>query len=204
MPASSWAAAVSRKAGRRTVMLVAGQKHGFRCEDDSLSLTLIRSSYDPDPFAELGVHRFDFAVALGEGSSSAGLIRTAAEYTHGFSVVSAAPHAGTLPKTHGFVELEAGSVVLAAMKMAEDSGRSLVLRLFEADGKEAIVVLRFFKAPVAAWLADLNEHRLENGPSVRIDGAAVTVPVAPHSVATLVVEFPAVKGQGSPSSGRGG
>ncbi len=193
MPASSWAAAVSKKAGRRTVMLVAGQKHGFRCVDDSLSLTLIRSSYDPDPFPELGVHRFDFGIVLGEGSSSAGLIRTAAEYNHGFSVVSAAPHPGTLPKAHGFAELEAGSVILAAMKMAEDSGRHLVLRLLEADGKEAIAVLRFCRAPVAAWFADLNEHRLENGPSVRIDGPAVTVPVAPHSVATLVVEFPPAK-----------
>jgi alpha-mannosidase len=190
MPASSWAAAVSKKAGRRTVMLVAGQKHGFRCVDDSLSLTLIRSSYDPDPFPELGVHRFDFGISLGEGGSSAGLIRTAAEYNHGFSVVSAAPHPGTLPKAHGFAELETGSVVLAAMKMAEDGGRHLVLRLHEADGKEATAVLRFFKAPTAAWLADLNEHRLEAGASVRIDGPAVSVAVAPHSVVTLVVEFP--------------
>jgi alpha-mannosidase len=190
MPASSWAAAVSKKAGRRTVMLVAGQNHGFRCVDDSLSLTLIRSSYDPDPFPELGVHRFDFGISLGEGGSSAGLIRAAAEYNHGFSVVSAAPHPGTLPKAHGFVELETGSVVLAAMKMAEDGGRHLVLRLHEADGKEATAVLRFFEAPAAAWLADLNEHRLEAGASVRIDGPVVSVAVAPYSVVTLVVEFP--------------
>jgi alpha-mannosidase len=190
LPASSWAAAVSKKAGHRSIMLVAGQKHGFRCVDDSLSLTLIRSSYDPDPFPELGVHRFDFAVLLGGGSSPSGLIRAAAEYNHGFSVVSAAPHPGTLPKACGFAELETGSVVLAAMKMSEDGGRRMILRLHEADGKEATAVLRFFEPPAAAWLADLNERRLEGGPSVRIDGPAVSVAVAPHSLATLVVEFP--------------
>jgi alpha-mannosidase len=189
MPATSWAAVSSRKAGRHAVMLVAGQKHGFRCADDSLSLTLIRSSYDPDPFPELGVHRFDFAVRIGEGGSPAGLVRAAAEYLHGFSVVSAAPRAGTLPKAQGFVQLETGSVVLAAVKMAEDGGRRLVLRLCETDGKEAIAVLRFFRAPSAAWLSDLNECRLEVGPAVRVDGPAVSVPVAPHTVATLVVEF---------------
>jgi alpha-mannosidase len=171
-------------------MLVAGQKHGFRCVDDSLSLTLIRSSYDPDPFPELGVHRFDFGIAVGEGGSSAALIRTAAEYNHGFSVVSSAPHAGTLPKVYGFAELMTGSVVLAAMKMTEDGGKRLVLRLHEADGKEATAVLRFFRAPAAAWLADLNERRLEGGPSVRIDGPAVSTAVAPHSLVTLIVEFP--------------
>lgn len=189
LPATSWAAAVSKKAGRRAVMLVAGQKHGFRCVDDSLSLTLIRSSYDPDPFPELGMHRFDFGICLGEGASSAGLVRAAAEYRHGFSVLSAAPHAGTLPKEHGFAALETGSVVLAAAKMAEDGGRQMVLRLYEADGKEAVAVLRFAAAPSDAWLADLNERRLASGPAVRLDGNAVSVPVAPHAVATLVVEF---------------
>jgi len=157
--------------------------------DDSLSLTLIRSSYDPDPFPELGVHRFDFGISLGEGGSPSGLTRGAAEYCHGFGVISAAPHAGTLPKTQGFVQLESGSVVLAAVKMAEDGDRRLVLRICELDGKEAIAVLRFFRAPAEAWLSDLNEHRLEAGPSVRVDGSAVTVPVAPHSVGTLIVEF---------------
>ena len=189
VPASSWAAAVSRKAGRRTVMLVAGQKHGFRCEGDSLSLTLIRSSYDPDPFPELGMHRFDFGIVLAEGGTPACLIRTAAEYRHDFSVVSSSPHPGALPKAHGFAELEKGSVVLAAVKMAEDGGRRLVLRLHEADGKNATAVVRFFSEPTAAWLADLHENRLEAGPAVRIDGRSVAVPVGPHAVATLVVEF---------------
>ena len=48
-----------------------------------------------------------------------------------------------------------------------------------------IAVLRFFRAPAAAWLSDLDEHRLEAGPSVRLDGPAVTVPGAPPPRATL-------------------
>jgi alpha-mannosidase len=193
LPANSWAAVASKKGGRRTVMLVAGQKHGFRCADDSLSLTLIRSSFDPDPFPELGMHRFDFGVCVLEGGVPSTLVREAAAYNHGFNVISVAPHAGTLPRAHGFVELEAGPVVLAAVKMPEDGGRRLVARLYEADGKEAIAVLRFFRAPAAAWLADLNERRLEAGPEVRVDGTSVSVAVAPHTVATLVVEFPGGK-----------
>ncbi len=189
LPASGWAAVVGKKAGRRSVMLVAGQKHGFRCVDDAISLTLIRSSFDPDPYPELGEHRFDFGICLVEGASSAVLARAGADYNHAFSVLSVAPHAGTLPKTQGFVELEAGTVVLAAVKMPEDGGRRLVLRLYEADGKEATAVLRFFRAPAAAWLADLNEQRIASGPVVRVDGATVSAPLAPHTVATLIVEF---------------
>jgi hypothetical protein len=64
-----------------------------------------------------------------------------------------------------------------------------VLRLYEADGKEATAVLRFFRPPAVAWLADLNEQRIAGGPAARIDGTAVSVPVGPHAVATLIVEF---------------
>ena len=113
----------------------------------------------------------------------------ASEYRHGFAVVPATPHAGTLPTSHGFVQLDPGSVIVAAVKMAEDGGRRLVLRLSEIDGREAIAAVRTFQAPTAAWLCDLNERRLEAGPAVRLDGTTVTVPVAPHTVATLAVEF---------------
>lgn len=189
LPASSFAAAVGKKGGRRSTMLVAGQKHGFRCVDDAISLTLIRSSFDPDPFPELGEHRFDFGICLVDGAAASALCRASAEYRHSFSVLSTAPHAGILPKTQGFVELEPGPVALAAVKMPEDGGPRLVLRLYEVDGKEATAALRFFRPPAAAWLADLNEQRLAAAPAVRVEGRTVSAPVAPHAVVTLVVEF---------------
>jgi alpha-mannosidase len=193
LPASSFAAAVGKRGGRRSVVLVAGQKHGFRCVDDAISLTLIRGSFDPDPFPELGEHRFDFGISLVEGSAASALCRASAEYRHGLGVISVAPHAGKLPKTQGFVELETGSVQLAAVKMPEEGGRRLVARLYEADGKEATATLRFFTPPAAAWIADLHENRLAGAPAVRVEGSSVSVPVTPHGLVTLVVDFGGAK-----------
>ena len=195
LPANSWALGVPKKAGRKAVMLVADQKHGFRCIDNSLSLTLLRSSFDPDPHPELGVHRFSFAVSLADCSSVAGLVTLARERAHPFVPVSGTPHAGTLPLAHGFLSREAGTAMVSAVKMAEDAeGGRLVVRLYETDGKETPVTLRFHCAPSGAWRADLNEHRLKEAAPVVVSGDTARFDMQPWTVATLVVQFEGSKG----------
>jgi alpha-mannosidase len=189
VPASSWALGVPKKAGRKAVMISAGQKHGFRCVDDSLSLTLLRSSFDPDPYPELGAHRFDFAVSPVEPGSSAALVRRARERAHPFATLAGANHAGTLPLSEGFLSLEQGTVVIWAVKIAEEvpTGR-VVLRVNETDGRKTTAAIRFFCTPSRVWRSDVNEStRDETGTA--IDGDVVTVEVEPWSVTTLIVQF---------------
>jgi alpha-mannosidase len=189
VPANSWALGVPKKAGRKAVMIVADQKHGFRCVNDSLSLTLLRSSYDPDPHPELGTHRFGFAVSLVEPGSSAVLVRRARERAHPFVVLAGTGHAGTLPLSGGFLSLEEGSVAVSAVKMAEEvqTGR-VVVRLNETDGKKTTAVLAFFCTPSRVWRSDPHEATREQA-GTAIQGKRVTVEVEPHSVTTLVVQF---------------
>ena len=189
VPANSWALGVPRKAGRKAVMLTADQKHGFRCVDNSLSLTLLRSSFDPDPHPEMGTHRFSFALSLVEPGSSAALVRRARERAHPFVTVAGTDHAGTLPLSGGFLSLEEGTVAISAVKMAEEvpTGR-VVLRLNETDGKKTTAAVKFFCTPSRAWRSDVNEsERDETG--VTIQGDIVSVEVEPWAVATLVVQF---------------
>ena len=189
VPANSWALGVPRKAGRKAVMLTADQKHGFRCVDNSLSLTLLRSSFDPDPHPEMGTHRFSFALSLVEPGSSAVLVRRARERAHPFVTVAGTDHAGTLPLSGGFLSLEEGTVAVSAVKMAEEvpTGR-VVLRLNETDGKKTTAAVKFFCTPSRAWRSDVNEsERDETG--VTIQGDIVSVEVEPWAVATLVVQF---------------
>ena len=189
VPANSWALGVPKKAGRKAVMIAADQKHGFRCVDNSLSLTLLRSSYDPDPYPELGAHRFGFAVSLVEPGSSAALVRRVRERAHPFVVLAGTGHAGTLPLSGGFLSLEEGTVAVSAVKIAEEvpTGR-VVVRLSEMDGKKTTAALRFFCTPSRAWRSDPNEITREEA-GTAIHGETVTVEVEPHSVTTLVVQF---------------
>ncbi|MGO9309970.1 MAG: glycosyl hydrolase-related protein, partial [Spirochaetia bacterium] len=175
--------------GRKALMLTADQSHGFRCTGNAVSLSLLRSSIDPDPHPELGVHRFGFSVSLADSTATSRLVAAARERAHPFLVVSGTAHAGSLPLTQGFLTLE-GAASFSVLKMPEEqpAGRLLV-RLYETEGKKGPTALRFFCAPSRAWLVDLNENRLDEQGSLTQSGDTVRVEMEPHSVATVVVQF---------------
>ncbi len=68
IPALKWAD-LSGASGKETygVTLVNDSKYGHFCKDDTLGLTLIRSSYDPDPLPEVKDHTIKFAVIPHKG-----------------------------------------------------------------------------------------------------------------------------------------
>ncbi|SFP68299.1 alpha-mannosidase [Caldicoprobacter faecalis] len=191
VPANSWALGVRKQPGGKSVMLVTDSKYGFRCVNNSMSITLIRSSYDPDPYPEFGIHKFSFAVCLVDNDSNRELIQRAYNFNHPLSVISSCVHKGSLPASGSFMRLEKGDVVLSAVKMAEEQGKAkrVVVRVYETEGKAAKVVLRLWKQPVQTYYVDLNECRIDNGLSVSIDGACVSFEVQPYSVASICVEF---------------
>ncbi|NSW90872.1 MAG: alpha-mannosidase [Firmicutes bacterium] len=135
VPANSWMAGIPEE-GDKIVMLVTDTKYGFRGYDNSLAVTLIRSSYEPDPYPELGIHKFNFAVDIvdnvagcnpehnsAEGYSGSGingeLIKRAYDYNHPVRFISGTVHGGTLPLEKSFISLESGSVAISAVKVPE-------------------------------------------------------------------------------------
>jgi hypothetical protein len=154
-----------------------------------VSLSLLRSSIDPDPHPELGVHRFGFSVLLADCTATAGLVSAARERAHPLVVVSGTAHAGSLPLTQGFLSIE-GPGSFSTLKMPEDqSAGRLLVRLYETEGKKGPTVLRFFCAPSRAWLADLNENQRDEQGALTLSGDTVRIEMEPHSVSTIVVQF---------------
>ncbi len=191
VPANSWAVGVRKQPDGKSVMLVTDSKYGFRCVDDSMSITLIRSSYDPDPYPEFGIHNFSFAVCLVDNASNKELIQKAYNFNHPLSVISSSVHQGSVPASGSFMSLEEGDVVLSAVKMAEDQERTrrVVIRAYEAEGKAAKAIFRLWKAPARAYYVDLNECRIDGNLSISVDGPYVSFEVQPYSVASICVEF---------------
>jgi alpha-mannosidase len=194
LPANGWVLAVPRKASKKALQLVADQKHGFRGVDNSLSLTLLRSSWEPDPHPELGVHRFSFAAGPVEYASPGSLIAAAQSRAHPLACVSGTAHAGSLPLSLSFLSVD-GAVGFSAVKMPEDdpAGR-LVVRLYETEGKQQNATLHLFCTPADAWCVDLNEHKLPDAPKPVLAKDTVTVALAPYTVVTVVVQFAGCRG----------
>ncbi len=173
VPANRFAVAVNPDAAGRSLLLATDSKHGFRGRNDSLAVTLIRSSFDPDPYPEIGKHAFSLFLGPVTGGNSRDLILRGAVANHPLSVVSAAPSAGVLPLEQSFLRIEEGSVALSAVKTLETDAADVtdvadvaahaaahrwIVRLYETDGRPTRAVLRFFKNVAKAYFVDLNEE----------------------------------------------
>lgn len=190
VPANSWALA-ERQNGKQ-LMLLTGSKYGFRSTKDSMSITLIRGSFDPDPYPEIGAHDIRFAVGVVDSSlNDSELVGLAYDYNHPVSVLSGKVHTGQLQPSGSFMSVEEGSIAISAVKMAEDDLQNkMLVRVYEIDGLSSKAVICFLKAPKAAWFADINENQIEKpGSTIEVSAGKVSFDVLPYGVTSIMIEF---------------
>jgi alpha-mannosidase len=167
-----------------SLMLISDSKYGYRGTKEGLSLTLIRSSVEPDPWPEIGKHRIQMAIAMCDGDRTAN-IDLAHSFCRGFMVTAAKAHKGKLPPTQSLVELS-DNVILSALKIAED-GSGVILRYYEPNGSAGRGTVKFFKAPKAARAVNLLEQPVEG--DVKIDDNTVSFEFCANGVGNLLISF---------------
>jgi alpha-mannosidase len=189
VPANSWSCAIRQEnTGKKTIQLITEGSYAFRADGDALALTLLRSSYDPDPYPELGLHHLRFAIRLaGAAASNKDLVSAAYDYTHPLDVVSGA---GRLPVSDSFLSLKTDTVSLSAIKVPEDGeAGELVVRIYETEGQSTQVKLKFSREVSQAGLVDLHEQPVKDAPPVKISGSEVSFDINAHCLATLRVKL---------------
>ena len=171
------------------VMLYTDSKYGYRGDGDALSVTLLRSSYDPDPLPEAGIFRTRICLAPAERKARPSeLLDLAARLDHPAEAVTDAPHPGKLPVRGSFLERLRGGVKLSGVKMDEETGKKLVLHLSEVDGKEEVCSFRLFRRPAGAVFADFMEKDGEAG-EISLEGDVVSFRTKPYRIYTVVLSF---------------
>ncbi len=165
------------------IALLCDSKYGFRCDGSNLSATLIRSSFDPDPYPELGEHRFKLALELSEEEGAA-LIADAARWNHPLHVVSGSRHGGALPPCLGMMKLSGGAMI-SGVKLCEDED-ALLVRLMDVDGY-GVAELAFDRAVAKASMVDSLER--ETGIEASIDDNVVKLDLGERRVGAVKVAF---------------
>jgi alpha-mannosidase len=161
------------------VALLSDCKYGWSAYGDTLRLSLLRAPKTPDAEADMGEHRFAYALVPHAGSwQDAGIVGEARAF--GSAVRWAPADVGAAP--WAWVE-DAPGVVLDTVKRAED-GDALVLRLYEAHGGRARARVRLGVPFAGARRSNLLEDDL--GP-VAVEDDAIVVDVRPWQVVTLLV-----------------
>ena len=197
VPALRWAAVTGQgAAGAAGCVLYNDCKHGHALNGSTLHLTLIRSSYDPDPLPEIGQHEVNLALLPFAGElPTPAIIRGGRDFNHALRVVGTDVHAGNWPAAQSLLRVEPAGVILDAVKRAED-GDALVVRLHnptDNDQRAHVTLAPALGKVVAAAALDVLERPAAGAGAddaiATVKGDTVTFPVAARSLATLRVRL---------------
>jgi alpha-mannosidase len=98
-------------------------------------MSLLRSSYDPDPLPEMGKHTIRYALQPHTGQWTASdSTRAGYAFNAPLNAINTTEQTGTLPTSQPFAEILTSNVMLSGMKKAEDSD-AVIVRLYEMEGK---------------------------------------------------------------------
>ena len=201
VPALRWADVTGKPAGTVTVeggdlagcALLNDSKYGHSLTGATLRLTLIRSSYEPDPLPEIGDHTIRMGlVPHGKPLSVADLVRLGAGFNHPLLVTATDIHGGRLPPEAAVIKaVSAPNVVVSSLRKAQ-TGDAMIFHLFETLGEKTRVKVALNPQtagrPKEAVEVDLLERPVAQATAKAAkDGFSVVVPA--HGIAAVKVKF---------------
>jgi alpha-mannosidase len=199
VPGLSFGAVIPVKKGAPVVQVTTDSKQAFRLNEGDLSLTLLRSSLDPDPYPEIGRHRFSFTVSLlpeAAVQDASISVREALEINHPF-IVHAVASSETAEDIIRLLDVQADTAVVSAVKLPEpeawtgsaSGGRRMIVRLYEASGNGGSAAITVPGFPVrSARLLDMHERPVRGSPPVNVRQGKACFPVPAHGTVTIAIE----------------
>ncbi|MGI5959916.1 MAG: glycoside hydrolase family 38 C-terminal domain-containing protein [Massiliimalia sp.] len=180
VPAVLYGAAVPEQG--TGIMMTSDSKYGYRGDQNCLSLNLIRSSYEPDPYPEFGIHHMELGIGVCDEMEPAKLQEMALCFAHPLTSYSNSIHSGSLPLTKSFLQVDGAARVISLKP--DESGTGVTLRL-GTDTEVSQKVSVFMDGMSSAKDADLLEQ--ETGMETVLEhGFAAELPA--HCVRTFRLE----------------
>ncbi|WUW20792.1 glycosyl hydrolase-related protein [Streptomyces sp. NBC_01463] len=139
----------------------------------TVRLTLLRAPHSPDPETDLGTHRFSYALAPGAEITDA--------VREGLAL-NLPLRAAVAPVVPSLVATGHPAVTVESVKLAEDGGGDVIVRLYESAGGRADTTLRVSFPVVAAQITDLLERPLH---AATTDAHGLVLTLRPFQILTL-------------------
>ena len=168
-------------------------KYGYCLDGSTLTATLIRSSYDPDPLPEQGKLEMKFALMPHGNKISVGeLMQAGADFNQPLQVVATDIHKGRFASIAAdIIKCDKPNVIVTGMKKAEDHD-ALIVRLLETAGKAVTAKIAIDPTMIGefsnATEVDLMERDLPINTAKKIAGGfSVTIPA--NAIANVKIEL---------------
>ncbi len=180
-PALRWIDLSDKEYG---VSLLNDCKYGFDVCGNTMRMTIIRTSYSPDPNPDQGRHELKYSLYPHTGDWRKALsFRKGYELNHPLEalVTTAKVSQGDLPEEASFLRIKPENIVLSCLKLAEDSS-DIIIRIYDAtgDGGEADITFGFLVTEAVE--SDLLERSLRK---LNVQDKTFKVQLGPWEIKTF-------------------
>ena len=143
----------------------------------TVRLSLLRAPRFPDPHTDQGAHRFRYALLPGADIGDA--------VREGYRINLPERRVPGSTEVRPLVSVDNDAVVVSAVKLADDAGGDVIVRLYEAHGGRARASLSTGFALAHAVACDLLERPLAEAPAPVVAGNTVELALRPFELVTL-------------------
>ena len=165
------------------LFLITESKYGYRALEDSLSLTLLRSTSHPDTHPETGVHYFSFEIGYGDVLDA---LRESKQFNNPMDVVSGPINqVGRLDAVQSFIKKDNPNIMISAVKNSEKDN-SIIIRMYNISGKNEEVNFTFTGNIESAYKTDYLERVIRE---IGSNQNTVGLSVSPYKVVTIKVSL---------------
>jgi len=179
VPALRWA---DFSDGEKGVAIIAPTRHGYSVKGSRVGLSLLKSPMHPNPWSDMGRSEVTYYIYPHPGDyRSARVYEKAYEVWSGAKVVVKERDGGSLPPRASLLEAPHG-VIVEALK-APEVGEGLVLRVYEAEGRERRAAIRL-ATPLKVYETNL----LEEDPAPIAEGSEIPIRLGPFEIKTLLLK----------------
>ncbi|MGQ9629004.1 MAG: alpha-mannosidase [bacterium] len=183
VPALRWADLSEEGYG---LSLLNDGKYGHQAHGNTLGLTLVRASYEPDNNPDEGLHKFTYSIYPHPGTwRDAGSDRKAVELNQPLLAKVEGAHSGVLRPGEAPLVCEPPNVLVSAVKYAEDQAdgaRSLIVRLYENHGHPTVAHMRCAWDMGGAEEVDLMEQSIK---PLNIVGGEIELKLGGYEIKTV-------------------
>ena len=167
-------------------------KFGHSFEKGQLRLSLLRATYFPDIYPNVGVNHIQYSLYPHSGDWKNGVWAEAENFN--VPVYAAEPPSLALVKAHAtrpaedsLLMVTPAQVVMSGIKQAED-GKNLIVRLAEVCGKETMATITLPIVAKAAERVTIIEFPQATGDKPVVAGKKISVKLKPHEIVTLSIK----------------
>lgn len=187
-PAQSWVDYSNQEYG---VSLINKGIPGNSIVEGVALLTLLRSvnrvlQFHPagEKALEKGEHEYEYSLYPHKGNWREGkTYKVAMEFSNPLIAIKTVPHSGKLPKKFSFMSISPENVIVTSLKK---NGKYLILRFYEASGKNTNAKILFHKPPKEVWITDLLEEKIKK---IQHKGEKISINVKKFEIVTLALKF---------------